>query len=102
MVVHDRPQSDIKRIGTPSHIICLLTGMYNDQKAKVCTSYGDTEWFPIEKGVRQGCIIYPHLFNIYSECIIRETLEGFEGNVRVKGKIYPLVKNNTWLYVGVE
>ena len=86
MVMHDRLWADMLRLGTPTHIIYLLMGIYNEQKAKVRTSYGDSDWFTIEKGVRQGCIISPHLFNIYSECIMREALEGHEGTVKVGGK----------------
>ena len=59
--------------------------MYDNQKAKVRTRHGDSDWFRIEKGVRQGCIISPHIFNIYSECIMREVLE-ITGNVKVSGR----------------
>ena len=89
MVMHDRLWADMLRLGTPTHIIYLLMGIYNEQKAKVRTSYGDSDWFTIEKGVRQGCIISPHLFNIYSECIMREALEGHEGTVKVGEKLSP-------------
>ena len=81
MVVHERLWTDMKRIGIPTHIIQLLSNVYdNYQKAKVRTRHGDSDWFKIEKGVRQGCKISPHLFNIYSECIMREVLEEITGN----------------------
>ena len=86
MVAHDRLWLDMKKIGIPTHIIELLMSMHKDQKAKVRTRQGNSEWFSIEKGVRQGCIISPHLVNIYSECIMREALEGFTGSVKVGGR----------------
>ena len=86
MIIHDRLWKDMIQIGIPTHIIHLLMNVYREQKAKVRTKYGDSEWFPIEKGVKQGTTISPHLFNIYSERVMREALEGLKGTVKVGGK----------------
>ena len=60
--------------------------MYEEQKVAIRKSYGLTEWFGIGQGVRQGCILSPHLFNIYSETIMRNALEDFEGSITVGGR----------------
>ena len=73
------------KMGFPTHIILLIKALYDQQKAAVRTSYGLTEWLEIGQGVRQGCIISPHLFNIYADAIMRNALENFEGSVTVGG-----------------
>ena len=55
------------------HLICLLRNLYACQEATVRTGHGTTEWFQIGKGVRQGCILSPCLFNLYAEYIMRNT-----------------------------
>ena len=57
----------------PDHLICLLRNLYAGQEATVRTGHGTTDWFQIEKGVRQGCILSPCLFNFYAEYIMRNT-----------------------------
>ena len=69
----------------PKHIIQLIKAMYDQQQAAVRTTYGLTDWFKVKQGVRQGCILSPHLFTIYSETIMRNDLENFEGTVDVGG-----------------
>ena len=59
--------------GIPDHLICLLRNLYAGQEATVRTGHGKTDWFQIGKGVRQGCILSPHLFNLYAEYIVRNT-----------------------------
>ena len=54
-------------------LICLLRNLYAGQEATVRTGHGTTDWFQIGKGVHQGCILSPSLFNLYAECIIRNT-----------------------------
>ena len=53
-------------MGIPDHLICLLTSLYAGQEATVRTGHGTTDWFQIGKGVRQGCILSPCLFNLYA------------------------------------
>ena len=58
-------------MGLPDHLTCLLTNLYAGQEARGKTGHGTTDWFQIEKGVRQGCILPPCLFNLYAEYIMR-------------------------------
>ena len=55
----------------PDHPTCLLRNLYAGQEAKVRTGHGTTDWFQIGKGVHQGCILSPCLFNLYAEYIMR-------------------------------
>src|SRR5574342_268952 len=54
-------------MGIPDHLICLLRNLYTGQEATVRTGHGTTDWFEIGKGVHQGCILSPWLFNLYAE-----------------------------------
>ena len=58
-------------MGIPNHHTCLLRNQYAGQEATVRTGYGTADWFQIEKGVCQGCILSPCLFNLYAECIMQ-------------------------------
>ena len=58
-------------MGIPDHVSCLLRNLYTGQEAIVRTGRGTSDWFQIGKGVRQGCILSPFLFNLYAEHIIR-------------------------------
>ena len=58
---------------TPDHLICLLRNLYAGQEATVRTGHGKTDWLQIGKGVRQGCILSPCLFNFYAEYIMRNS-----------------------------
>jgi len=66
----------------PERLLTLVRSLYANQKAAVRTEYGNIEWFEIRKVVRQGCILSPHLFNMYSEYIVRKV--GFEDNILIK------------------
>ena len=70
-VNHQLLWQDMHKMGFPVHIIELLEHLYKNQEAAVKTSCGTSEWFSIERGVRQGCIVSPSLFNIYSEKVRR-------------------------------
>ena len=61
----------LKEMGIPDHLTCLLRNIYAGQEATVRTGHGTTDWFQIGKGVRQGCILSPCLFNFYAEYIMR-------------------------------
>ena len=61
----------LKEIGIPDHLTCLLINLYAGQEATVRTGYGTMDWFKIEKGVHQGCILSPCLFNLHAEYLIR-------------------------------
>ena len=58
-------------MGIPDHLTFLLRSLYAGQEATVRTGHGTTDWFPIRKGVHQGCILSPCLFNLYAEYIMR-------------------------------
>ena len=58
-------------MGIPDHLTCLLRNLYAGQEATVRTGHGTTDWFQIRKGVSQGCILSPCLFNLYAEYIMR-------------------------------
>ena len=70
-VNHNKLWKILKEIGIPDHLICLLRNLYVGQEATVRTGHGATDSFPIGKGVRQGCILSPCLFNLYAEYIMR-------------------------------
>ena len=58
-------------MGIPDHLICLLRNLYVGQEATVRTKHGTTDWFQMGKGVHQGCILSPCLFNLYAESIVK-------------------------------
>jgi len=60
----------LKGMGIPGNLICLWRNLYAGQEATVTTGHGTTDWFQIGKGVRQGCILSPCLFNFYAEYIM--------------------------------
>ena len=60
----------LTEMGIPDHLTCLLRNLYADQEATVRTGHGTTDWFQIGKGVRQGCILSPCLFNLSAEYIM--------------------------------
>ena len=75
-------------MGIPEHVICLLRNLYAGQEATVRTGHGTTDWFQIGKGVRQGCILSPCLFNLHAEYIMRNAgLEETELESRLPGEI---------------
>ena len=71
-------------MGIPHHLTCLLRNLYADQEATVRTGHGTTDWFQIGKGVRQGCILSPCLFNFYAEYIMRNAgLEEAQAGIKI-------------------
>ena len=74
----------LKEMGIPDHLTCLLRNLYAGQEATVRTGHGTTDWFQIGKGVRQGCILSPCLFNLYAEYIMRNTgLEEAQTGIKI-------------------
>ena len=69
-VDHNKLWKILQEMGIPDHLICLLRNLYAGQEATVRTGHRTTDWFQIGKGVRQGCILSPCLFNLYSEYIM--------------------------------
>ena len=70
-VGHNKLWKILKEMGIPDHLTCLLRNLYAGQEATVRTGHGITDWFQTGKGVRQGCILSPCLFNFYAEYIMR-------------------------------
>ena len=74
-------------MGIPDHLTCLLTNLYAGQEATVRTGRGTTEWFQIGKGVCQGCILSPCLFNLHAEYILRNArLEEAQAGIKIAGR----------------
>ena len=74
-------------MGIPDHLTCLLRNLYASQEATVRTGHGTTDWFQIGKGVHQGCILSPCLFNLYAKYIIRNTgLDEAQAGIRIAGR----------------
>ena len=74
-------------MGIPDHLACLLRNLYAGQEATVRTRHGTTDWFQIGKGVRQGCILSPCLFNLYAEYIKRNAgLEEAQAGIKIAGR----------------
>ena len=72
-VDHNKLWKILKEMGIPDQLTCLLRNLYAGQEATVRTGNGTTDWFQIGKGVCQGCILSPRLFNLYAEYIMRNT-----------------------------
>ena len=76
-----------ERDGNTDHLTCLLRNLYSGQEATVWTGHETTDWFQIGKGVRQGCILSPWLFNFYAEYIIRNAgLEETQAGIKIAGR----------------
>ena len=73
-------------MGIPDHLTCLLRNMYAGQEATVRTQHGKTDWFQIGKGIRQGCILSPCLFNFYAEYIMRNALDEAQAGIKIAGR----------------
>ena len=72
------------KMGIPDHLTCLLRNLYAGQEATVRTGHGTTDWFQIRKGVRQGCILSPCLFNLYADYIMwNARLDEVEAGVKI-------------------
>ena len=86
-VDHNKLWKILKEMGIPDHLTCLLRNLYAGQEATVRTGHGATDWFQIGKGVHQGCILSPCLFNLYAGYIMRKTgLEEAQVGMKIAGR----------------
>ena len=77
----------LKQMGIPDYLTCLLRNLYAGQEATVRTGHGTTDWFQIRKGVCQGCILSPCLFNLYAEYIMRNAgLDEAQAEIKIAGR----------------
>ena len=83
-VDHNKLWKILKEMGIPDHLTCLLRNLDAGQEATVRTGYGTTDWFQKGKGVRQGCVLSPCLFNFYAEYIMRNAgLEEAQAGIKI-------------------
>ena len=86
-VDHNKLWKILKEIGIPDHLTCLLRNLYAGQEATERTGHGTTDWFQIGKGVCQGCILSPCLFNLYAEHIMKNAgLEDTQAGIKIAGR----------------
>ena len=86
-VDHNQLWKILKQMGIPDHLTCLFRNLYAGQEATVRTGHGTTDWFQIGKGVFQGCILSPCLFNLYAEYIMRNSgLEEVQAGIKISGR----------------
>ena len=86
-VDHNKLWKILQEMGIPEHLTCFLRNLYADQEEIVRTGHGTTDWFQIGKGVRQGCILSPFLFNFYAEYIMRNAgLEEAQPRIKIAGR----------------
>ena len=86
-VDHNKLWKILKEMGIPDHLTCLLRNLYAGQETTVRTGHGTKDWLQIGKGVCQGCIFSPGLFNLYAEYIMRNTeLEEAQTGIKIAGR----------------
>ena len=85
---HNNERKILKEVGIPDHLTCLLRNLYTSQEAAVRTRHRKTNWFKIGKGVRQGCILSPYLFNLHAEFIMWTAgLDEAQAGIKIAGWI---------------
>ena len=83
---HNKQWKALKEMGRPDHLTCLLRNLYAGQEATVRTLYGKTDWFKIEKGAQQSCLLSLCLFNLYTEHIMRNArLDELQAGIKIGG-----------------
>ena len=86
-VDHNKLWKILKEMGIPDYLTCLLRNLYAGQEVTVRNGHGTTHWFQIGKGVCQGCILSPCLFNLYAEYIMRNAgLEEAQTGIKIAGR----------------
>ena len=84
---HNKLWKILKEMGIPDHLTCLLINLYAGQEATVRTRHETTDWFQIGKGVCQGCVLSPCLFNLYAEYIVRNAgLDESQARIKIAGR----------------
>ena len=83
-VDHNKLWKILKEIGIPDYLTCLLRNLYAGQEATVRTGHGTSDWFQIGRGVHQGCLLSPCLFNLYAEYMMRNVgLDGAQAGIKI-------------------
>ena len=86
-VDHNKLWKILQEMGIPDHLPCLLRNLYAGQETTVRTGHGTMDWFQIGKGICQGCILSPCLFNLYAEYILRNAgLEEAQAGIKIAGR----------------
>ena len=86
-VDHNTLWEVLRKMGVRPHLTHLMRNLYLGQEAAVRTEHGNTDWFKVEKGVRQGCILSPYLFNLYAEHVMRKAgVQEWQQGVRIGGR----------------
>ena len=86
-VDHNKLWKILREMGIPDHLTCLWRNLYAGKEKTLRTGHGTTDWFPIRKGVCQGCILSPCLFNFYAEYIMRNSgLEETQAGIKIAGR----------------
>ena len=86
-VDHSNLWKILQEMGIPDHLTCLLENLYAGQETTLRTGHGATDWLQIRKGVRQGCILSPCLFNLYAEYIMRNSVvEEAQAGIKIAGR----------------
>ena len=86
-VDHNKLSKILKEMGIPDHLTCLLRNLYAGQEAIVRTGHRTTDWFQMGKGVHQGCLLSPCLFNFYAEYIMRNAgMEETQAGIKIDGR----------------
>ena len=86
-VDHNKLWKILKEMGISDHLTCLLRNLYADQEARVRTGHKPTDWLQIGKGVHQGCILSPYVFNLYAEYIRRNAgLDEAQAGIKIAGR----------------
>ena len=84
---HNKLWEILQEMGIPDHLTCLLRNLYAGQEAAVRTGHGKTDWFQVGKGVRQGYILSPCLFNLYAEYIMKNAgLDEAQTGIKIAGR----------------
>ena len=104
-VDHNKLRKILKEMEIPDHLIFLLRNLYGGQEATVRSGHGTTDWFQIGKGVHQGCILLPCLFNLHAEYIVRNTgLDEVQAGIKIAGRNIKNLRNvdDTTLMAEIE